>query len=217
MENLIYERLDKICSQLQKAYSSHNVVNIDAGYAGLTADVIHSYIFGHDVGNLDQEGFNAHVRDSINGIFTVCHIMYFFPFLWNITNALPTDVLRWLSPTVAALVDQKNRMYQLSLDAIQDPSSTKQNTILSTLAGPKMPQHLRTPERLMNEELSLVNAGTETTARSLSLATYHLLSRDNIRNKLREELKQFMPTPDVRPTWNDLEKLPYLVSIGYLI
>ena len=139
MEDSIYKRLEKICFQLQKAYSSHKVINIDAGYAGLTADVIESYIFGHDSGNLDQEGFNAHVRDGINGLFTVCHIMYFFPFLWKIVNALPTDVLRWLSPTAAALVDQKSRMYQLSLDAIQDPSSVKQNTILSTLAGPKMP------------------------------------------------------------------------------
>lgn len=217
MESLIYERLDKICSQIQEAYFSHKVVNIDAGYAGLTADVINSYIFGHDPGNLNQEGFNAHVRDSINGILTLCHIMYFFPFLRNCMNALPTDVLRWLSPAAAALVDQKNDMYQMSLDAIQDPSSAKQGTIISALAEPKMPQHLRTPERLMNEGLSLANAGTETTARSLSLATYHLLSIDNIRNKLREELKQLMPTPDVRPTWNDLEKLPYLVSIDYLI
>lgn len=212
IENIIYERLDKICSQLQRAYRSHKVVSIDAGYAGLTADVIHSYVFGHDRRNLDQEGFNAHVRDSINGIFTVCHVMYFFPFLRTLLNALPMRVLRGLSPAASALADHKNFMYQLSLDAIRDHSSTKQDTILSTLAGPKMPQHLRTPERLMNEGFALATAGTETTARSLSRATYYLLSREDVRTKLREELKQSMPTPDVRPTWNELEKLPYLVS-----
>ncbi|ODM14270.1 hypothetical protein SI65_10325 [Aspergillus cristatus] len=213
MENSIYERLDKICCQLQRAYRSHKVVNIDAGYAGLTADVIHSYVFGYDPRNLDQEGFNEHVRDSINGVLTVCHVMYFFPFLRNLLNALPMGVLRWLSPAASALAGQKNHMYRLSLDAVQDPSSAKQNTILSTLAGPKMPQHLRTPDRLMNEGFGLATAGTETTARSLSLATYHLLSREDVRNKLRGELTEAIPTLDVRPTWNQLEKLPYLSAV----
>ena len=63
----------------------------------------------------------------------------------------------------------------------------------------------------MNEGFSLIIGGTETTARSLSLCFYNLITNEPVRTKLREELRQVMPAPDRQPTWNQLEKLPYLV------
>lgn len=136
-------------------------------------------------------------------------------------NALPIDILRWLSPAAFSLSSQKRATYQQGIDALHDsdsnhPSNIDTSTIISTIAGPKMPQHLRTPERLMDEGFGMGVAGTETTARSLSLGTYYLLTREDVRRKLREELKQVMPAPDVRPTWNDLDKLPYMVSNGHM-
>lgn len=61
-----------------------------------------------------------------------------------------------------------------------------------------MPDHFRSADNLTDE-------GTETTARSLSLGMHHLLSEPHLHEKLSEEVRSVMPTPDSKPTWNELE------------
>ncbi|RAL16880.1 cytochrome P450 [Aspergillus homomorphus CBS 101889] len=216
VEYLIRESLDKLVRHLRTAHESHKVVHLDAGFAALTADVIHVYAFGFNPGNLDQDGFNANVRDGINALFQMGHIAYFFPFIQNLINALPLPVLRKLSAPAYALARQKKDIYECGAAALKSSLATQKSgnpTIFEAIAGPKMPEHLRTPERLMNEGFTLTVGGTETTARSLAIAMYHLIDRPEVLNKLREELKQVVPTPDSRPTWNELEKLPYMSGV----
>lgn len=74
-----------------------------------------------------------------------------------------------------------------------------------------MPEHMRTPDCLADEGFAIIIGGTETTTRSLGLGAYHLIGNENIRLKLREELRSVMPTPESKPSWNQLEQLPYLV------
>lgn len=65
-------------------------------------------------------------------------------------------------------------------------------------------------ERLQSEAKSIVGAGSETTARSLSLATFHILDQPDIHQRLREELTNAIPDATVMPNWNQLSQLPYL-------
>ncbi|GLA25618.1 hypothetical protein AnigIFM63326_002359 [Aspergillus niger] len=222
IEYLIHDSLDKIIKTYKEAYQSNNVVNLDAGFAGLTADVIYQYAFGFNPGNLDAEGFNESVRDASNAFFTGIHILNFFPFIKVIMGLMPLGLLRLVSEPAVTLVKEREDLYARSVAALErNPTSVQQDekvsnsrgAILDAIAGPHMPAHMRTPVRLMNEGLALAIAGTETTARSLSVGTYHLLTRDDIRLKLREELKTVMPTPDTRMGRTELEKLPYLSGV----
>lgn len=220
IEYLIHESLDKLVHSLRNAYESHKVVHLDAGFAALTADVIHVYAFGFNPGNLDQEGFNAGVRDGINALFQMGHLTYFFPWIQTLIDALPLNVLRQVSAPAYALARQKKDLYECGLAALKAShitSKLEKPTLIEAIAGPKVPEHLKTPQRLMNDGFALTIGGTETTARSLAVGMYHLIDRPEILSKLREELKQVMPTPDSRPTWNELEKLPYMVSITFLV
>ncbi|PYH75502.1 cytochrome protein [Aspergillus uvarum CBS 121591] len=216
IEYLIHESLDKLVHSLRDAYHSHKVVHLDAGFAALTADVIHVYAFGFNPGNLDQEGFNANVRDGINALFQMGHLTYFFPWIQTLIDALPLNVLRQVSAPAYALARQKKDLYECGLAALKaghTTSGAEKPTLIEAIAGPKMPEHLRTPQRLMNDGFALTIGGTETTARSLAVGMYHLIDRPEILSKLREELGQVMPTPDSRPTWNELEKLPYMAGV----
>lgn len=213
--------MDKIIKTYKEAYQSNNVVNLDAGFAGLTADIIYQYAFGFNPGNLDAEGFNESVRDASNAFFRGIHILNFFPFIKVIMGLMPLGLLRLVSEPAVTLVKEREDLYARSVAALErnqtsvqqdEKVSNSRGAILDAIAGPHMPAHMRTPVRLMNEGLALAIAGTETTARSLSVGTYHLLTRDDIRLKLREELKTVMPTPDTRMGRTELEKLPYLVS-----
>jgi cytochrome P450 len=215
MEGLIYKATDKLVFYIDKARHSHSVVNLDAGFAALTSDVINEYVYGSNPGNLDKEGFNAHVRDGINGLFRMAHLIYFFPVLQTVMDMVPLGILEKVNPPAFALATQKRDLYLRGAEALKQADAGKSQAgenLVSALAATTMPGHMRLPERLMNEGFALVIGGTETTARTLAVGAWHIYNRDDIRRKLRDELKTVMPTPDSRPSWNDLEKLPYLVS-----
>ncbi|RJE21131.1 Cytochrome P450 [Aspergillus sclerotialis] len=214
LEPLIYESIDKLSQHLQKAYKSNKVVRLDAGFAGLTSDIIYQYTYGQSAGNLDQEDFNESVRDGANALLRGGHIAYFLPVLQTITYSLPLWMLKKISPSAFTLASQKHDLYLRSVEALHKKTPTDNgHTILDTLVSPSMPAHLRTAERITNEGHSITVAGIETTARTLSVGTYYLFTNESIRLKLRQELREAMPTLDSRPTWYQLEKLPYLSAV----
>lgn len=65
----------------------------------------------------------------------------------------------------------------------------------------------------------LISAGTDTTANALSQGFYHLLSDGNedVLKRLEDELKMAWPEKDSPFSFEQAEKLPYLVSdVPYL-
>ena len=77
-----------------------------------------------------------------------------------------------------------------------------------------MPESELSNERLANEAQVLLGAGTATTARTLLLTTYYILSNPAIRSRLEEELQQPMAKyPQVVATWAELEKLQFLQAL----
>lgn len=71
----------------------------------------------------------------------------------------------------------------------------------------------KSTERLTNEAQIVVGAGTATTAWALSVATYHLLMSPSILRKLKAELNEAIPNPNVAASLPVLEKLPYLNAV----
>ncbi|KAJ5853654.1 hypothetical protein N7534_006197 [Penicillium rubens] len=51
------------------------------------------------------------------------------------------------------------------------------------------------------------------TARSMVIAAFHILKNKPIKTNLREGLWIVMLTPESRPTWRQLEQLPYLSAV----
>ena len=73
---------------------------------------------------------------------------------------------------------------------------------------------------LFDEAQALCVAGSDTVGNALSLGIFHILSNAEVHSSLRKELKQAWPSGDLkdvstRPRWEDLEKLPNLVSIYF--
>lgn len=210
IEPIIQKSIQQLSERIRGAYQSHQVVSLDAAFAGLTSDIIHEYALGIDSGNLDQEDFNESVRDGVNALFKMSHVIHFFPILQTIVNSLPLWALQKISPYAFALVSQKTSIRHRVIDALNGKQTGK-SPVIESLAGANVPIHLRGLERLTNEGFSMIIAGTETTARSLSVGIYHILSDNRVQTKLREELRSVMPTPESYPTWNQLEQLPYMV------
>ncbi|CAI7585619.1 unnamed protein product [Penicillium viridicatum] len=216
----IHDKVDKLIARFEQAHQTDDVLHLQLDFAALTADVITDYCYGWSYGYLDGEkGSRSNdLVDAVNGLMVMFHINRFFPFLISIFRNAPPNLLRWLQPQMADLFDLKARLRQqaddtLQKQALQKIDSEARSTIFDALTSLELPENERTLDRLEDESALLLGAGTETTARSITVAMFYLIHNKEVMAKLRAELKTVLPTPLSKASWVDLEKLPYLTGV----
>ena len=70
----------------------------------------------------------------------------------------------------------------------------------------------KTAERMGQEAFSIIAAGGETVARTLTSMTYYLVTNPPILAELRRELQSAQPDPLTPLPFQELEQLPWLVN-----
>jgi cytochrome P450 len=88
-------------------------------------------------------------------------------------------------------------------------------TVFRELLSSKLPTSEKAPMRLAADAQVLVSAGSETTARALTFATYSLLTLPHVLAALKDELREAIPgsDPDITILLAQLQHLPYLSGI----
>ncbi|OQE44489.1 hypothetical protein PENCOP_c002G01106 [Penicillium coprophilum] len=216
----IDDKVEKLIARFDQTYHSGEVLHLHLDFAALTADVITDYCYGWSYGYLETgKGSRSNdLVDAVNGLMVMFHINRFFPFLITIFRNTSPTLLRWLQPQMADLFNLKARLRQQASDTLQKQSLRKidseaRPTIFDALTNLELPESERTLDRLEDESALLLGAGTETTARSITVAMFHLINNKEIMAKLRTELKTVLPTPRSKASWVDLEQLPYLTGV----
>ena len=92
---------------------------------------------------------------------------------------------------------------------------TQRTIIEQLLKSTNLPPEELSAERLASEAQIVLGAGTDTTSYTLSMISFHLLNHPEMRARLKAELSVAMATSGRLPTWQELEKLPYLVLSPY--
>jgi cytochrome P450 len=217
----IHSKVDKLITRLEEAYTTRTIRHLELDFAALTADVITDYCYGWSYGYLDSEkaATSNDLVDAVNGLMVVFHINRFFPFLITIFRNSSPALVRWLQPHMADLLDLKSRLRQQAGEALHRQSlkhvdNRGRGNVFDALSSLDVPAQERTLDRLEDESALLLGAGTETTARAITVAMFHLIRDREAMRKLRIELKTVLETPRSRASWLDLEKLPFLVSLG---
>lgn len=218
IESSIHEKVDLLIKRFEKAYEAGSVLSLQLDFAALTADVITKYCYGWSYGYLDNEmsGHSNDLVDAVNGLMVMFHINRFFPFLIRVFHNTPPGLVRWLQPHMADLFEVKSRLRRQAADTLQKKSletlkTEDRSNVFDALADSSVPAEERTLDRLEDESALLLGAGTETTARSITVSMFYLIQHKDIMKKLRAELKTVLKTPRSKASWSDLEKLPYLV------
>lgn len=76
---------------------------------------------------------------------------------------------------------------------------------------PSKGQFTPSDDALAADAVLMFGAGTDTTAHTLVVGTWHILNEPRILQTLNHELRQAMPNRDDTLDWATLENLPYLV------
>lgn len=193
-------------------------VELESLFADLTADIISQCAFGQSYNYLRND---ANIINDIQHGATVFaigfHVNRFFPVFRRLTMSVPPQLLKALLPQYAqslARIDTIHDNARLSLERGASKNAAYE-TIFDALTDASVPAEERTMFRLMDESWVVLAAGTTSTARALSMASFHIFSRERILRRLREELRPVMPRLDSQPTFAELEGLPYLVSFSW--
>jgi cytochrome P450 len=86
-------------------------------------------------------------------------------------------------------------------------------TVFHDLLSSGLPPAEKTLDRLVDEGINMVAAGTLTTAHFLKTTSYHLLANPRFLAKLKAELIDAIPDPAELPSLRDIEALPYLHAV----
>ncbi|KAI8649474.1 hypothetical protein NCS56_01495900 [Fusarium sp. Ph1] len=212
LEPLINDKVDRLCRRLEEWIGQGTAVDLDAAMAALTADIVSIYFYGKDFDYLGGKDFKFVVRDAILGLIGFYHFSRFVPAVANFINSLPIPVVRMIQPGAAALLESQQEIKAEIQQSLNEKDNVKsKSVIVGALGDPDIPAEEKTLDRLVDEGVTVIFAGTETTARSISVAMFHLLRNKSLLQKLRDELSTVDKGPDGQWAYNQLETLPYLV------
>ena len=86
-------------------------------------------------------------------------------------------------------------------------------TIFHDILNSSLPEVEKRTSRLADEGATVVSAGTVTTAWTLPVTVYYLLTNPDVLRKLKEELHKAIPDPTKSTPLVELENLPYLTGV----
>ncbi|KAJ4505583.1 hypothetical protein HRR83_008582 [Exophiala dermatitidis] len=127
---------------------------------------------------------------------------------------IPLSFMKQMDLQAASLLIWQRMVRARVTDIIADNKVGKKSdgTIFQTLLDSDLPPHEKTVDRLQDEGQVLIGAGSETTAKALSIITFFLLEDKRKLERLRAELKAIPSKGDGRFSLTDLEQLPYLTA-----
>ena len=113
----------------------------------------------------------------------------------------------------ARAIRRRHGTLERNIDQVQSLGPDKKNSraLLDYILDSGLPEHEKTKHRMGQEAFAIIAAGGETVARTLAIATYHLLSNPDVLERLRIELREVQPDPQLDPDTRVLEDLPWLV------
>ncbi|KAH8424175.1 putative cytochrome P450 oxygenase [Aspergillus melleus] len=217
---LVDDRIQKLMNRLAEAYHDQKVVCLDDAYVGMASDIITQYLYGQCWNCLELENFGNHIRGAILRLLSFVHFTQYAPWLVKRLRMLPLDTLRRVQPGMAAIFDITEMAdlwdRDLEKEEARRTEDVKELPVFHRLADPKVPAAERTPQRLQDEGILLLLAGTDTTAIALTTATFHVFDNEQVLQRLRAEVQGAIPTPTSPASVLQLENLPYLVSLCVL-
>jgi cytochrome P450 len=145
--------------------------------------------------------------------------MKYIPWVHDVMKSLPRALVVWIQPALASFhAEQQASRAQVDRIKSSETHQWYENdhpTIFHAILDSKIPANEKTAERLSEDAQVVVMAGTLTTASTLELITFWLLSRPDVLLKLKEELQTAIPSINDVETVSiaTIEALPYLRAV----
>ncbi|KAK1216896.1 hypothetical protein PQX77_020472 [Marasmius sp. AFHP31] len=214
IEGVVQEKVDRLIERLTLEFQI-GPVNLFLAFRAASMDIIMSYCFAESFDALGTPGFNHPVLTSILNSITVIPILVYFPFVIPLIAYGPQRLLRWTTPMLKGYFDLFEHFSTRIAEAWADPARLNwgdHETVFQRLLD--CPENERPTKRsLMDEAVTLLGAGTETTGGTLTMAIYQIFTSSEVLERLRLEIDSAWPEDGTDLRYHELERLEYLTAV----
>jgi cytochrome P450 len=214
----IQAKVDQMGARLAQDFAGRSrPVTLDNLFASYVADVTTQYSFDRDFDWLAHAEFHSPFVQAIRNFKDMAHPCTQFPWLARALAAIPHPLVRILQPSVSCVLDFQEDMRRLILRAQEEVGAKKDTdadtTIIHGILRSELPKEELGMELLKDHAVSLIGAGIASAQWTLTIACFHIISDRRVYAKLKTELGDAMPDPDLPAPFDTvLEKLPYLTA-----
>lgn len=217
LEPSVQANVNKLISRLQGFQGTGKAVNFINMFISLTADIITNYAFASPFGFLDTPDFAPGWREAMTNVSETSHLFKQFgfiePTMRMISPAIVTKVNPWIGSLFALTDMVRAKILKVKAELAEGRKPEGQKTIFyDVLTNPQLADEDKTIERVENEGISVVAAGSNTVAHTLSCISFFIISDRSMLEKLQAELAAVMKD-NPEPKWSQLESLPYLTAV----
>ena len=220
--HLIQTCVNQMCQKLSEYQGRGKPVVMIYAWSTLIADIISEYSFPHGYGLLDKAEFDEENFGSLKAFTKTLHPLRHFHWLFSIMEAMPLWLTEIIAPPFGLTLRERDRL-EIEAKAMRTQSGStfekhirSRPSLLQALTDTDLlPELEKSPARITSEAQLAMAAGTLTTSRCLTTATYHVLANEDIHAKLMSELERDIPEPQSSLSLDQLEKMHYLVAIMY--
>ncbi|KAG6356274.1 hypothetical protein INS49_015661 [Diaporthe citri] len=227
LEPVTNSLIARLVSRFADYADAGEAVDLDAAFAALTGDIISTYVFGFSWKFLNVENFKFPQRDGILGLINWYHWSTFVPQAARILRQFPLPIPQIIHPGIASMETARLEVRHQLAGAVKgrprQENKPETNTGLETLDGEAaivsalhngtLPPEERTIDRMTDEGMTLIFAGTETTGRTLAVTMFHVLNNREYWERLRKELADAVPEclgQNYQFSITEINQLPFL-------
>ncbi|EFR02013.1 trichodiene oxygenase [Nannizzia gypsea CBS 118893] len=216
--DLLHKNIKKLSQRIASLEGA--TFNLGAAISAFARDNANELIVGKYYNELDVEdfGIGLSLASQGAGVFwrTTKHIRWFGPSM----RAMPIEWAKKMADKhtqsfLRYLQQQSEQDTRATLTAATStsPDDITKGTLIYAIANSDLTPADKTFDRVFEEVATVTGAGFETISNTLRLILYHVYSKDEILQKLRDEINA-ASTQHHRPlTLQDLEQLPYLTAV----
>ncbi|EXJ61096.1 hypothetical protein A1O7_05249 [Cladophialophora yegresii CBS 114405] len=222
LEPLINSRIKKFLSKFELAAANNEPMDLSMGFRSVTSDVVTSYMFADNGFELlDVKDFQSSILIALEQYFDfsqwATYWPNFMPWLTRQLQKLTEEQQEKFIPALAA-TNWITEQCRLKVERIMQNGGSEDGTptVFDAWAKPKEKRTWTPNMRQMTADaFTFHGAGTDTTAHTLTTATWHLINNEECLQKLRAELHEAVKEPESEQlvSTNVLETLPYLRAV----
>lgn len=177
----------------------------------LAVNVITTFCFAKDIGAIDTPGFRAPIILAMEASLFNFLVFMNFPLANKLIFSLPMWLSRIVAPELLGLFDLQ-LLLQGQIDELKANPLRLESVPHKTIYHPLLATGTR--KSLYEEGQAMLFGGTDTVSNTAMLLVFYVLQTPGVEERLLGELREVWPDRDAEaPSWDALEKLPYLTAV----
>jgi hypothetical protein len=180
-------------------------------------DTITSFCFAKSVDAISEPDFKAPIIEAMEASLPAFILFKHFSLIRKAVFGMPPWLSILTSPQTAGLIRLQQLLGAQVTEVMKNPDSLQDaphRIIYHELLNPAASKGSPLPSAgsLYEEAQALMFGGADTTGNTLMLGTFHILQSKTLVARMKEELSKAWPVLSRPPRFEELEKLPFLVS-----